>query len=155
MDDLEVAWTGVGKGGTLATPLQMAMVSAAIANEGKLMKPFLVKRIRDYKGKTVEIKNPQVLATVTSKSHAQMVRSLMIQVVEDGTGRGAAIENVTIAGKTGTAEVKGRSPHAWFIAFAPAKEPKVAVAVLVENGGTGGAKAAPIARQIIQEALGR
>lgn len=155
MDDLEVAWTAVGQAHTLATPLQMAMVASGIANEGKLMKPFLVQRIRDYQGRTVERRNPQELAQVAPASYARTVRSLMIEVVEDGTGRAATIPNVMVAGKTGTAEVKGKSPHAWFIAFAPALTPKIAVAVLIENGGTGGSAAAPIAREVIKKALER
>ncbi len=153
MDDLEVAWTSVGQAHTLVTPLQMAMVASGIANKGVLMKPYLVHKIRDYKGQTVEKTKPKMLFEVATQTDAILVRSLMIQVVKDGTGTAAAIEGVEVAGKTGTAEIKGRPPHAWFIAFAPAKAPKIAIAVLVENGGTGGSRAAPLARQVIEEAL--
>lgn len=152
MDDLEVAWTAVGQAHTLATPLQMAMVASGIANKGKLMSPFLVSGIRDYQG-IVEKRNAEELAQVATASNARIIRGLMVEVVEDGTGRGAAIPNVMVAGKTGTAEIKGKRPHAWFVGFAPAQHPKIAIAVLVENGGTGGSVAAPIAREIIKEAL--
>jgi peptidoglycan glycosyltransferase len=82
------------------------------------------------------------------------MRDLMIQVVKNGTGTAAAIQGVQVAGKTGTAEVANGEPHAWFAAFAPADNPQVVVAVLVENAGTGGSVAAPIARQVIAAALG-
>lgn len=153
MDDLEVAWTAVGQAHTLATPLQMAMVTSGIANKGRLMQPYLVKRIRDYQGRSVEKREPQEMSQVVSADKARVVRNLMIEVVEGGTGRAAAIPNVMVAGKTGTAEVKGKRPHAWFIGFAPALNPQIAVAVLVENSGTGGSIAAPIARQVIKKAL--
>jgi peptidoglycan glycosyltransferase len=89
-----------------------------------------------------------------SSQTAASVRDLMVQVVKSGTGTSAAIGGVQVAGKTGTAEVANASPHAWFVAFAPAGDPQVAVAVLVENAGTGGSVAAPIARRIIAAALG-
>ena len=153
MDDLEVAWTAVGQASTLATPFQMAMIAAGVANDGELMKPFMVEKVRDYQGKTVQKHRPQVMASVIDTLNAKTIRNIMKDVVEKGTGQAAKIENISVAGKTGTAEIKGKSPHAWFIAFAPVEDPEIAVSVIVENGGTGGAKAAPIARKLIETAL--
>jgi len=153
MDSLELAWTAVGQAHTLATPMQMAMVAAAVANKGHLMQPFLVSKIRDYQGRIIDKKQPKELAVVAGGPAVREVRNLMLKVVETGTGKGAKVAGVQVAGKTGTAEVKGKEPHAWFIAFAPASKPKIAVAVIVENGGTGGARAAPIAAEVIKEAL--
>ncbi|HDZ86915.1 MAG TPA: hypothetical protein ENH57_04410, partial [Actinobacteria bacterium] len=153
MDDLEVAWTAVGQASTLATPFQMAMIAAGVANDGELMKPFMVEKVRDYQGKTVQKHRPQVMASVIDTLNAKTIKNIMKDVVENGTGQAAKIENISVAGKTGTAEIKGKSPHAWFIAFAPLEDPEIAVSVIVENGGTGGAKAAPIARKLIETAL--
>ncbi len=155
MDKVDIAWTAVGQGETLVTPLQMAMVSAAIANNGKLMRPYLVKKIRDYKGKTVEKFEPAEFSTVLESAKARIVKSMMMQVVQSGTGKAARIDGILVGGKTGTAEVKGNKPHSWFIAFAPANKPKVAIAVLIENAGTGGAIAAPIAKEVMEEALSK
>ncbi len=153
MDDLELAWTAVGQAGTLATPLQMTMVASAIANEGKLMQPFMVDKIRDYQGKIIKKHQPKMMSTVLEPTKAMTIKNIMKDVVEKGTGQAAKLQNISVAGKTGTAEIKGKSPHAWFIAFAPVINPKIAVAVIVENGGTGGAKAAPIARKLLESAL--
>jgi peptidoglycan glycosyltransferase len=90
-----------------------------------------------------------------SKQTADTLTDIMVKVVDDGTGTAARIEGVSVAGKTGTAEVEGAEPHAWFICFAPAHDPKVAIAVVVENGGEGGRTAAPMARKVLEQALGR
>ena len=89
----------------------------------------------------------------TNKETANTLTGIMVEVVEEGTGTRARIGGVDVAGKTGTGEVEGKPPDAWFIGFAPAYDPKVAVAVLVEQGGEGGVVAAPIARRVIEEAL--
>ncbi|RJQ31827.1 MAG: peptidoglycan glycosyltransferase [Actinobacteria bacterium] len=153
MDKLEVAWTAVGQAATLATPFQMALVGATIANSGNLMKPYLVQKIRNYKGLRVMDAKPQILEKVMKKKTAKEVKAMMTKVVDQGTGQAANLGYNKVAGKTGTAEVYGMRPHAWFVGFAPADNPTIAIAVLVENVGTGGANAAPIAKQILSVAL--
>jgi penicillin-binding protein A len=137
------------------TPLQMAMVSATIANNGTLMKPYVVDRIVAPDGSTVAQTKPEELAQPVKPENAQAIAQMMEQVVCCGTG-GSAQLSVPVAGKTGTAEtgVEGRNTT-WFIAFAPVDRPRVAVAVVLERqSGTGGTTAAPIARTIMQALLG-
>ncbi|TCO72285.1 peptidoglycan D,D-transpeptidase FtsI family protein [Marinisporobacter balticus] len=150
----ELAATAIGQGKILVTPLNMAMVASAIANDGKMMKPFLVKEVINPKGRTIHTNLPQTLSTVSSKNIAEAIKEMMIDVVKLGTGKNARIKNVKVAGKTGTAENDTEKEHAWFIGFAPADDPKVAIAVVLENeGSTGGKSAAPIARDIMAAAL--
>lgn len=153
MDQVALAAASFGQGQDLATPLQMALAAATIANGGAMMKPYLVNRIQDYNGKIIEQFGSKELKQVVRKETADILTGIMIDVVKDGTGKAARIEGVRVAGKTGTAEVEGQEPHAWFICFAPADDPSVAVAVIVENGGEGGKTAAPVARQVLEEAL--
>jgi peptidoglycan glycosyltransferase len=137
------------------TPLQMAMVSAAIANRGAVMKPFVVDRVIAPDGSTVVRTKPEELGRAVEAGHAQAIAKMMEQVVCCGTG-GAGRLSVPTAGKTGTAEtgIEGRNTT-WFIAFAPVDRPRVAVAVALERqSGTGGSTAAPIARQIMQALIG-
>ena len=154
MDPVALASASFGQGQDLATPLQMAQVAATVANGGVVMKPYLVNEIQDYNGKIMEQFGPKRLNQAISKETADTLTDMMVKVVDAGTGTAAQIDGVSVAGKTGTAEVEGADPHAWFICFAPADDPKVAVAVLVENGGEGGKTAAPIARKVLLEALG-
>ena len=154
MDKAHVAQASFGQGEVLATPLQMALAAAAVANGGQIMKPYIVSQVLDYHQNVLEQTKPRVwLTPLTAETAAQMT-DLMVEVVNNGTGTAAAIAGVQVAGKTGTAEVENGEPHAWFAAFAPADDPQVVVAVLVENAGTGGSIAAPIARQVIAAALG-
>lgn len=154
LDKPQTAFSAIGQFGVRVTPLQMAMVAAAASNGGMLVQPHVVKRVLDFSGRTVATLAPAPAGPIFSKETADTLRRLMIEVVERGTGRNARISGVRIGGKTGTAEtgVEGQSPHAWFIAFGP----RIAVAVVVENGGdlgddaTGGKVAAPIARALIQ-----
>jgi peptidoglycan glycosyltransferase len=156
----QIAQSGIGQFDVRSTPLQMAMVAAAIANDGVLMKPYLVSTVRDPDLRIIEQTAPEVLSSSLSRDSAGGLNAMMQAVVSDGTGRNAQITGVTVAGKTGTAETgTDAPPHAWFVAFAPATDPIVAVAVLVENGGdlgneaTGGRVAAPIAKAVIQAAI--
>jgi peptidoglycan glycosyltransferase len=151
------AQSAIGQFDVSATPLQMALVAAGIANGGKVPKPRLVKRVRDFRGVKVETYQPEVWKDAISKETAATLTTLMVDVVDKGTGTAAAIPGVKIAGKTGTAQTReGEAPHAWFICFAPADEPRIAVAVVVENGGdvgneaTGGKLAAPIAKAVLE-----
>jgi peptidoglycan glycosyltransferase len=151
------AFAGIGQQDVVATPLQMALVAAGIANRGEVMRPRLAKEIIDPSGGIVRRFDPDVMSTPISPSTAATIRDMMVAVVENGTGTTAQIPGVEVAGKTGTAQtVEGAAPHAWFIAFAPATDPRIAVAVIVEHGGTlgseatGAAVAAPIAKRIIE-----
>ena len=150
------AFAAIGQGDVVATPLQMALVAATVANNGDVPRPHLLREIIDPSGGLVQRFQPETLASAMSTSTASTLTDMMEAVVESGTGTTAQIEGVRVAGKTGTAQnVAGVAPHAWFIAFAPADDPQIAVAVIVENGGsvgseaTGAQVAAPIAREII------
>jgi peptidoglycan glycosyltransferase len=137
------------------TPLQMALVAAGIANDGVVMQPSLVDRIIDPNGKVIQRTDPHTWKEAMKPQTAAELTAMMVAVVQGGTGVAAQIPGVQVAGKTGTAET-GRPGEndTWFIAFAPAESPKVAVAVALSNqSGTGGATAAPIAKQIIEALL--
>lgn len=154
MDKVMTAWTAVGQGRTLVTPLQMALTAGAIGEEGRIYRPWLTEFVRDYEGAVRYQAGPRLWRQATDSATAAKIKKMMVATVKDGTGRAAWLSSVAVAGKTGTAEVGGGSPpHAWFIGFAPADDPQVAVAVLVENGGLGGRTAAPIAREIFKAAL--
>ena len=151
------AYAGIGQGDVNATPLQMAVVAATIARDGEVPVPRLVREVIDRSGRVVRSFEPEVLEQAMSEDVADVVTQMMVAAVENGTGGAAAIPGIEVAGKTGTAQtVKGENPHTWFIAFAPANNPQLAVAVIVENGGTfgseatGGAVAAPLAKQIFE-----
>lgn len=155
MDKLEVAWMAVGQGRLLVSPLSMALVSQSIANNGQTMYPYLIQEVHNYKGEVIFERESKNWLRPLSPKTANTIKELMVEVVEHGTARSARIKDVTVAGKTGTAEVEGKSPHAWFVGFAPAEDPEIVVAVVVENGGSGGRVAAPIAREIFETALGK
>jgi peptidoglycan glycosyltransferase len=161
-DAAQTAMSAIGQFDVRASPLQMAMVSAAIANGGELMKPYLVSTTRGPDLSVISQTEPQVFSEAISPGSAAQLRDMMVNVVQNGTGRPAQISGVQVAGKTGTAQTSpGQPPHAWFTAFAPAGDPQVAVAVVVESGGdlageaTGARVAAPIAKAIIEAVLGR
>jgi peptidoglycan glycosyltransferase len=141
----------------LVTPLQMAMVSAAIANGGILMEPHVVDRIVNPDGHVVTRTSPEEYREVVKAGTAADLTAMMRLVVESGTGTAAQIPGVPVAGKTGTAETGRQGQNdTWFIAFAPADRPRVAVAVALHNqSGTGGATAAPIAKALMQTLLSR
>ncbi|MBN2025555.1 MAG: penicillin-binding protein 2 [Actinobacteria bacterium] len=153
MDDVELAWTGAGQGELLMTPLQLCLAGCAIANGGKTMLPHLMKDVR-LQDSILERFDAGEWRTPIAAETAEQVLEMMVHVVESGTGTAAAIPGVSVAGKTGTAEVEGMPNHAWFIGIAPAENPTVVVAVVVENsGGGGGSVAAPIAREVLEAAL--
>jgi peptidoglycan glycosyltransferase len=136
----------------------MALVAAGIANNGVIMTPHVLGEVRDGEGNVVDKYDAKPWLTAVPPSVANSVRDMMVGVVNGGTGTGARIPGVTVAGKTGTAQTGNNTSHAWFVSFAPAEAPRVAVAVIVENQpnvneATGGVVAAPIARAVIQAAL--
>lgn len=145
----------IGQGKVLATPWQMGLVAAAIANEGLLMRPFLVARIINDEEKIIKETPPRLARVVTSPSIARIIKGAMVATVEDGTGRSAKIPGIKVAGKTGSAQNPQGKAHSWFIGFAPAETPQVAVSVIMENAGAGAEAAAPVAREIIAKALRR
>jgi peptidoglycan glycosyltransferase len=160
-DDAALGQSGIGERDVRATPLQMAMVAAAVANQGTVMVPNLVARIFDSDGNEVETIEPSVLDSAFSPETAFVMSQMMERVVTEGTGRQAAVPGIRVAGKTGTSTgIEGR-PHAWFVGFAPVDAPTIAVAVFVEAGGnigenaSGGSVAAPIASQLISGWLNR
>ncbi len=153
LSDGDLAQSGIGQASLLVNPLRMAMLAAAIANQGKMMEPYIIDRIVDAQGSVVKQYSPHEWLTATTPEIASLVKQMMISVVEQGTGRGAGLSKVTVAGKTGTAENPHGQDHAWFIGFAPADNPVIAVAVIIENGGGGGEIAAPVARQVFAVAL--
>ncbi len=163
-DEPETAYSAIGQFEVSTTPLQIAMVSAAIANDGVLMEPHLVREVRGPDLVTpIEQTEPEERTEAVSSETAQELTEMMVDVVDDGTGTSAQISDMDVAGKTGTAQT-GREeepPYAWFTSFAPADEPRVAVAVVIEEapdtarGDIGGGRlAAPIARDVMEAVLG-
>jgi penicillin-binding protein A len=156
-DDVEVANAAYGQAETFVTPLQMALVAATVANDGVLMRPTIVRGFRSEDG-TERGVSPQQLGRVFDPGDAQSVTDAMVEAVQGDLGREfagrARIEGVTVAGKSGTAELGGAGePHSWFIGFAPAAAPRVAVAVVVERGGTGREQAVPMGGRVMEAAL--
>lgn len=149
-----IAQSAIGQSGDLATPMQMALVSATIANDGVMMKPHLVSKIISSSGTTVQDIQNESIGTIVSSDIASKMKEFMRGVVTDGTGVNASVSGVEVCGKTGTADHKDEganaAPHAWFIGFAPMNNPKIAVAVIVEDGGQGGGAAAKIAAGVIK-----
>ena len=159
----QAAQAAIGQYDVRTTPLQMAMVAAGIANQGRVMTPYLIDSVRSANLDIIEsTPDPVELSQATSEQTASTLTKMMVSVVDHGSGARAQIDGVEVAGKTGTAQHDpGKPPHAWFISFAPATDAKIAVAVVVEDGGVtgseigGGRVAAPIARQVMEAVLGR
>jgi len=160
-EPVDIGRVAIGQERLFVTPLQMAEVAAAVANGGELMRPQLWDRIVDPDGRVVNRMDPKVQSEVMSEETAATLNEMMQNVVNEGTGTAAALSGISVAGKTGTAEVPGREAcaglpnQAWFIGFAPADDPQVAVAATVEcTSGQGGTVAAPIAKAVMEAVLG-
>jgi peptidoglycan glycosyltransferase len=155
-----VAFSAIGQESVGANPLQMALVASAIANGGLEMAPRLVTQIRDPSGRVVKRFGTRQYGEPISAQTASDLTAMMVSVVDAGTGTAAQISGIQVAGKTGTAQNPSGKPHAWFVCFAPAQHPRIVVAVVVLNGGslgsdaTGGQVAAPIAKAVLEAALG-
>jgi peptidoglycan glycosyltransferase len=156
----QTAQAAVGQYDVRVTPLEMAMVAGGIANKGVVMKPHLVQSILASDLTTIDTESQSTLTEAVSPQVAAQLTSMMELVVSNGTGTAAQMSGVRVAGKTGTAQhAPGAAPHAWFISFAPADNPSIAVAVVVEEGGTagneasGGQTAAPISKAIMEAVL--
>ena len=151
-DQIDVGRMAIGQDKLNVTPLQMAMVAAAVANEGELMEPRLWSKVIDTDGREDKL-NPERMSRVMSEDTAETLTGMMEDVVNEGTGGAAALGSDQVAGKTGTAEIIADQNvnQAWFIGFAPSDDPRVAIAVTVERtSGQGGTVAAPIAQQVLE-----
>jgi len=146
----EAMQTAIGQGKTLMTPLHNAMIAAAVANGGIMMKPYVVDRIESAGGRVIKGYIPEEAGIVMTASEADFLKSLMRAVVTDGTASRLNNLDVKAAGKTGTAQQEGKASHAWFVGFAPVNEPKIAVSVIVENIGSGSDYAVPIAEKVFE-----
>ncbi|HEX8488019.1 MAG TPA: penicillin-binding protein 2 [Propionibacteriaceae bacterium] len=160
MDPAQTGLSAIGQFDVAASPLQMAMVTAAIANDGALMDPYAVSMVQSPNLNALSTHKPTKLSQPMTPENARLLKKMMVSVVADGTGRNAAISGVDVGGKTGTAQSDPkRKPFAWFTSFAPAEDSKVAVAVIVEdadiprNDIAGGRVAAPIAKAVMEAAL--
>ena len=144
----------IGQGDVLATPLQMALVTAAVANGGTVWQPHVMKEVRDGNNKLIAQARPEGKSSGVSAENLAIVRRAMRSVVTSGTGKSVALPQVTIAGKTGSAEDDNHGlPHAWWVCFAPYENPKIAIAVIVENSGHGSENAVPVAKKILEAAF--
>ena len=160
-DPAATAQNAIGQRDVRATPLLMALAAAAVANDGNAPVPYLVDEVFTSDAMIEERTEPSIWRRAMSPATASVLADMMEQVVISGTGRRAAVPGVRVAGKTGTAEVTGEAPHAWFIGFGPVEpgegEASIAIAVIVESGGdfgesaTGGSVAAPIAQLVLEE----
>jgi cell division protein FtsI/penicillin-binding protein 2 len=165
MDKPQTALSSIGQFETAATPLQMAMIASAVANDGKLMKPYMVSELRASNNSVIAQTNPEQLSQPLSAANAQKLQQMMETVVQTGTGKNAQINGVTVGGKTGTAQHginNDASPYAWFISYAKTSSGSpVAVAVVVEDASanrgdiTGGGFAAPIAKKVMEAVLNK
>lgn len=153
IDPAEVASTAIGQGRVLVSPMHMALVAAGIANGGVIMKPVVLEKVSSREGSVYKRMSPEVLYTAVSPEIAGRVAAAMKDSVAKGTGSQASVSGLTVAGKTGSAQNPHGETHAWFVGFAPAEDPRIAVAVVVENAGSGGGVAAPLARQIFRDYL--
>jgi len=155
LDDVLLASSGFGQGQLAVTPLQMALVAATIANGGLEPSPYLVSQIRDPAGQVISERQPEARDQVMRAETARTMGQFMVAAVGE-FGQAAGLAGMDVAGKTGTAETgTSAPPHSWFIGYAPAATPKIAVAIIVENGGAGSQTAGPIAAQLFKAALAK
>lgn len=148
--DENIMQTAIGQGKTQISPMQLNMITAAIANGGILMRPIVVDRVVSVGGKVLKENGPEEYRELMSKEEAESLSALMAGVVEEGTGRGLKDMPYTCAGKTGSAEFneEKEDSHAWFTGFSPTEDPQIAVTVIVERVGSGGDYAVPLARRV-------
>jgi peptidoglycan glycosyltransferase len=152
-NDAELGVASIGQQNVQVTPMQAAMIASTVADDGRLMRPYLVNSVQAHDLSVVDQTEPEEMGRPISADVADQLTTMMTSVVDNGSGRRARISGVEVAGKTGTAENAGPD-HNWFIGFAPADHPKIAVAVFVRNGGgTGGDISAPIAKSVMETYL--
>jgi peptidoglycan glycosyltransferase len=158
-DQAGLAMAAFGQGEVVVTPLQMAMIVAAVANDGVMMQPRLADRLVSDNGDVRTLEGREV-GRVMSSTTANVVREAMVRAVEGpyaaGFAGAAGVEGVRTAGKSGSAELEnGQPPHSWFVGFAPADDPQIAVAVVVENAGSGSERAVPLGGRLMTAWLKR
>ena len=149
----QIGATAIGQGNTTISPIHATMIVSAIANGGTLMEPYVIDEVQNTEGNAVEKYEPERCGALVSSSEASRLTEMMKAVVSEGTGYKLSGRDYSVAGKTGTAEVVGRGNNAWFVGFAPADDPKIAVCVLVEDAGTASSEAVPIAGEILDAYL--
>jgi peptidoglycan glycosyltransferase len=161
MNEAETGQSGIGQFEVRSTPLQMAMVAAGIANDGTVMKPYLVDEVQSAEYDTLEQTEDEEYRDAISSSTADDLTDLLVSTVDNGTASPAAIPGIDVAGKTGTAQ-SGQAdvpPYAWFVSFAPAQDPEVAVAVMIQKAGidrgeiAGGTWGGPIAKAVMEAVI--
>lgn len=154
MDEAALAASAIGQDKVLATPLNMAMIAASIANDGNMLKPILVKDVINKNGRIVKRNSSEIISNTMSSLLAEELTSMMREAVVSGSAKRASVNDVQVAGKTGTAENASGKSHSWFVGFAPHYDPKIAVAIIIEEAGvSGGELAAPMAGQLIDYAF--
>ncbi|MCL8026740.1 peptidoglycan D,D-transpeptidase FtsI family protein [Nocardioides bruguierae] len=160
-DEPQTGQSGIGQFEVRATPLQMAMVAAGIANGGEVMKPYLVDEVQSPDFESIETTDPETLSQAVSSDTADQLTDMMVSTVDNGTASPAAITGISVAGKTGTAQSgTDSSPYAWFVSFAPAENPTVAVAVMIQDAPglsrgeiAGGLLGGPIAKAVMEAVI--
>lgn len=144
----EVPQTVIGQGNTLMTPFHNALLMCAVANDGVLMRPYLVESVESADGAVIKETKPEEYKTLVDPNDAKILQKMLRNVVTDGTGRVLDTDLYTAAGKTGTAENEGERSHAWFFGYSNVEDPDLVVCVIVENSGAGSEYAAPIAKEV-------
>ena len=153
-DPEDIPQTMIGQGETMVSPLHMAMIAASVANNGVMMRPYVIDRVESSSGTKISETTPSAASTVMTADEAKIMKKLMRACVTDGTGYALSSASYTAAGKTGSAEYDSEgNSHAWFVGFAPVKNPQVAIAVIVEGAGTGSDYAVPIAKKVLDAAV--
>ena len=153
---LDGAWSAAGQYLDTATPLHICMITSAVANDGVMMEPKLIKSVMDTSNYEYIKMQTETFRTVLSRDSAEKLREMMVLTVQSGTGRSAAIRGYTVGGKTGSAEVsddKSKGTHAWYTGFVYDDEHPLAVTVILEHAGSGGSKAAPVAASVLKKAM--
>lgn len=147
----EILQTYIGQGKTLTTPLHIALIGSAIANNGVIMKPYIIDSILNYDGKTISKNMPKQLTTAIDLNIANEVRNMLEKVVEEGTAKKAQNTSISISGKTGTAQIDGEKDHTWFLGMAPAENPSMVISIILENSGA--SDIVEISKDILKKAL--
>lgn len=153
--DEHILQAAIGQGETQITPIHLAMITAAVANQGTLMKPYMIDHVESAEGATIKQEKPEAYAELMSEKEAAILTEYMTEVVNNGTATKLSGLSYTAAGKTGSAEFsnKKEESHAWFTGFAPAEEPELVVTVIIEGAGSGGDYAVPMARRVFDAYL--
>lgn len=149
--DAEMIQISIGQGKTLITPMHLNMITAAIANQGRIMKPYVIDRVVNDTGSVINAFKPETYQQIMSQEEASVLTQMMTEVVENGTARKLKNDIYTAAGKTGSAEYNSNKSdsHAWFTGFAPVEDPEICVTIIVESVGSGGDYAVPMAKRIM------